>query len=90
MTRRRMRGYSLMEVVVAMAVFGIFLFIVTILMLEMSKQEKRFPVNFMQNPQVIGVLGRLRRDVQDAYKDDPYLGSLEGYTQGPKTLIIST
>ncbi len=88
--RRRMRGYSLMEVVVAMAVFGIFLMIVTILMLEMSKQEKRFPVNFMQNPQIIGVLGRLRRDVQDAYENDPYLSELEGYTQGSKTLIIRT
>lgn len=90
MRERRMRGYTLLEVVVAMAVFGIFLMILTVLMLEMSKQEKRFPVNFMQHPQVIAVLGRIKRDVQDGYGENPYDPERPPaeYSQGPQTLIL--
>jgi len=87
-----MRGYSLMEIVVAMAVFGIFLFIVTTLTLEMNKQAKRYPVNFMQHPQVIAVLERMKRDVQDGYGENPYDPETPppDYTAGPKVLILQT
>ena len=69
---RRQRGFTLMEVVVTMAIFGVFLMIVGALTLEMRGNEKRYPVNFMQHPQVIAVLSRLKRDVQDSFGSNPY------------------
>jgi hypothetical protein len=50
-------------------------------------------VNFMRNPQVISIISRMRRDVLDAQVqgDVPiYLNSHDGYTMGPKTLILQT
>ena len=64
-TRRRQRGYSLMEMTIAMAIFGIFLFIVVTLTAEMRRQEKKYPVNFIAHPDVNAVLARMRRDIND-------------------------
>ena len=88
----RQRGYSLLEMVVTIAIFGVFLLIVTTVSLEMRTNEKRHAVDFMQNPQVIAVLSRLRRDVLDAFGPNPYPGSAgQGqYSQSSKTLIIET
>ena len=88
----RQRGFTLMEVVVTMAIFGVFLMIVGALTMEMRGQEKRFPVNFMQHPQVVAVLARMRRDVLDGFGSNPYPDSAgEGkYVQGPKVLIVQT
>ncbi len=90
MVRRRTAGYTLMEVVVAMAVFGIFLMILGVLTVEMRSQEKRLPVNFMRHPQVVVMISKLRRDVLDAHGADPYKDAFQGYTQSPKTLIIES
>ncbi len=81
-----------MELVITMAIFGVFLMIVASLTLEMRGQEKRYPVNFMQHPQVIAVLSRMRRDVQDAFGSNPYPDSSgDGrYVQSPKVLIVQT
>jgi prepilin-type N-terminal cleavage/methylation domain-containing protein len=88
----RQRGFTLLEVVVTMAIFGVFLMIVGTLTLEMRGQEKRFPVNFMQHPQVVAVLSRMRRDVEDGFGSNPYPGStVDGkYVQSPKVLIVQT
>jgi prepilin-type N-terminal cleavage/methylation domain-containing protein len=64
--RGAQRGYTMMEVVVTLAVFGVFLFIIVILTAEMKSQEKRFPVNFLSHPDTSSVIARLRRDVYDA------------------------
>ena len=61
MVKRSRRGFTLMEVVVTMSIFGVFLLIIGTLTLEMRGQEKRYPINFMQHPQVISVLSRLAR-----------------------------
>lgn len=90
MVNRRIAGYTLMEVVVAMAVFGIFLMILGVLTVEMRSQEKRLPVNFMRHPQVVVMLTKLRRDVLDAHGTDPYKDEFQGYAQSPKTLIIES
>lgn len=86
------RGFTLIEVVVTLAVFGTFLFIITNLSWEMRKAEKRFPVNFMRHPEVVSVLARMRRDVLDAFGANPYPeASPDGkYLQSNKTLIIQT
>lgn len=89
---KRQRGFTLMELVVTMAIFGVFLMIVAALTLEMRGQEKRYPVNFMQHPQVVSVLARLRRDVEDAFGQDPYPPSagVAKYQQSHKVLIVQT
>lgn len=81
-----------MELVITMAIFGVFLMIVGTLTMEMRGQEKRYPVNFMQHPQVVAVLSRMRRDVQDGFGSNPYPGSTEDgrYVQSPKILIVQT
>jgi prepilin-type N-terminal cleavage/methylation domain-containing protein len=91
------RGFTLIEVVFTLAIFGIFLMILVTLTSEMRGNEKRYPVNFMQHPQVIAVLSRMRRDVLDSTfyglsPNDPYPATAGGgkYKQSPKTLIIQT
>ena len=90
MVTRRQRGYTMLEIVMVIAIFGIFLLILVVVTAEMKGYEKRMPVNFMANPQVISVLSRMRRDVMDASANDTYPASQESYTQSEKTLIIRT
>ena len=79
------RGFMLMEVVVSLALFGIFVFIIAQLTAQMFGYERRLPVNFMAHPQVGAVLSRIRRDVFDSTN---YPDTFETYTQTPKTLIL--
>ncbi|HEX7707130.1 MAG TPA: prepilin-type N-terminal cleavage/methylation domain-containing protein [Thermoanaerobaculia bacterium] len=90
MVRRRARGYSLIEVVVTMSVFGLFLVVLLVLTSEMRFYEKRLPVNFMRHPQVSIVLSKLKRDVMDAHGSDPYRAEHDGYTMSPNTLILES
>lgn len=93
-TRRRERGYSLLEVVVMMSIFTALLGIFFVLTAEMRKWEQRLPVNYMRHPQVTAVMARLRRDVLDAYvqggKDAPYVEQIGTYKNDPQTLIFET
>jgi prepilin-type N-terminal cleavage/methylation domain-containing protein len=88
----RRNGFTLLEVAITMAIFGIFLMMLVTLSSEMRGQEKRYPVNFMSHPQVLTVLARLRKDVLDAFGANPYPPSAGNgkYTQSQQTLIIDT
>ncbi len=86
----KQRGYSLIEVVFAMAIFGIFCAVLFTLTAEMRFWEKRLPVNMHKNPQVINVLARLRRDVLDAAGAHAYRDSYGEYEASAKVLIIDT
>ena len=86
---RRERGYSLMEIVVVLAIFGVFLWIITILTADMRTWQKKMPVNFMTHPQITAVVSRLRRDVQNATRPY-YRESYASYTMSANTLIIYT
>ena len=91
--RRAARGFTLLEIVISMAVFGVFLIIAFTLTSEMRDWEKRMPVNFMKHPQVLNVLTRLRRDVLDlqvAPGGKIYIEEHDGYKNGPQVLIIET
>lgn len=81
------RGFTLMEVVVATALFGVFLFIIVTLTSEMRRNEKKWPVDFFSNPEVGSVLARIRRDVYDSTSMP---GSFDVYTASPTTLILYT
>ncbi|MEA2568577.1 MAG: hypothetical protein QOI24_578 [Acidobacteriota bacterium] len=83
--RDTQRGYTMMEVVVTLAVFGVFLFIIVILTAEMRSQEKRFPVNFLSHPDTSAVIARLRRDVYDA-KSVP--DAYQKYERSAKVVVL--
>jgi len=83
----RERGYSLLEIVVTLAVFGIFLWIVVVLTAEMRANEKRYPINYMAHPEVSAVMARLRRDIFDTTF---YPQNFQGYEQSPQTLLLYT
>ncbi|MDP9360661.1 MAG: prepilin-type N-terminal cleavage/methylation domain-containing protein [Acidobacteriota bacterium] len=85
--KRRARGYTLMEIVVTMALFGVFLFIIVTLTSEMHRNEKKWPINFFTHPEVGSVLARIRRDVFDSIS---LLDNFDTYTSSPATLIVYT
>jgi hypothetical protein len=91
---KKMRGYTLLEIMVLMAVFGVFLMIFFGLTAEMRGWEKRLPINFMKHPQVMSMMARLRRDVIDAYvpigAKEPYLKKLGKFESSDKVLIFDT
>ncbi len=89
-SRPRGAGYTLIEIVVAMSVLAIFLAIMFLVQADLRAWEKRLPVNFMKHPQIIAVLGRLRRDVLDAHGSNPYREAHDGYTMSEKTLILES
>jgi prepilin-type N-terminal cleavage/methylation domain-containing protein len=82
-----MRGYSLLEVVFAMAIFGLFLTVLLTLTAEMRFYEKRLPLNMHKHPQVMAVLSRMRRDVLDS---SMYQGSYGTFVASDKVLIVET
>lgn len=83
----RERGYTLLEIVVTLAVFGIFLWIVVVLTAEMRANEKRYPINYMAHPEVSAVMARLRRDIFDTTF---YPHDFQGYERSPQTLLLYT
>ena len=86
----RRNGYSILEIVVAMAIFGVFMVVLFVLTAEMRSWERRLPVNYMRHPQVMAVIARLRNDVLDAHGRNPYRSTHDGYSMSPKTLILET
>jgi len=84
---KRERGYTMLEMVIALAVFGIFLMIIVALTAEMRANEKRYPINFMAHPEVSAVIARLRKDIFDTIY---YGGEWQGYSQTHQTLILYT
>lgn len=87
----KQRGYSLLEVVVMMSVFGAVLAIFFTLTAEMRNWEKRLPVNYMKHPQVAAVMARLRRDVLDAHvPSGPYVSEFQGYRNDEQALVFNT
>jgi prepilin-type N-terminal cleavage/methylation domain-containing protein len=85
-----MAGYTLIEILVSMAVMSVVIAIFSILAAEMRSHEKRLPVNMLRHPQVVAVLARLRRDVIDAHGKSPYRNSHDGYTAGKQVLILES
>jgi prepilin-type N-terminal cleavage/methylation domain-containing protein len=86
----RRRGYTLIELLVAMSIMCIFLGILLTLTLEMFGWEKRLPIKFLKHPQIIAVISRMRRDVLDAHGTNPYHWDYDGYHGSEKVLILET
>ncbi len=83
--RRREHGFSLIEISVTLALFGLFLLIIAILTAELRRSERRFPVDFMTHPDVGVVVARLRRDVYDTKY---FPATWQSYTNSEQTPIL--
>lgn len=86
---RRERGFTMLELVVSITVFGAFLLILTMLTAEMRAYEKKLPVNFLKHPQTSAMLSRIRKDVLDGWGAEPFV-NYGPYTQTEKTLVLKT
>lgn len=86
---KRRRGFTLLEVVVSITVFGVFLMILMMLTAEMRAYEKKLPVNFMKHPQTAAMLSRIRKDVLDGWGAEPFV-NYASYTQTNKTLVLQS
>ena len=82
---RRQRGYTLVEMLVVLAIFGLFIAAIGIITYEMYYVQQKWPINYMSHPEVGGVVARVRRDVLDSLY---YPAEWQGFTQTKKTLVI--
>lgn len=85
MVRRRERGFTLVEMLVTVAVFGIFVVVIGVLTYNMYYVQQKWPINYMTHPDAGAVVARVRRDVLDSIY---YPAAFDGYTQSNKTLIV--
>jgi hypothetical protein len=77
----------MLEIVITMALFGVFLFMLVTLTSEMRRNEKKWPVNFFTHPEVGSVLARIRRDVYDSTARPD---NFETFSASAMTLIVYT
>ena len=82
---RRQRGFTLVEMLVTVAVFGVFVIIIGTLTYNMYYVQQKWPINYMSHPEVGGVVARVRRDVLDSLY---YPAEFEGFVQTNRTLLI--
>ncbi|HSN69223.1 MAG TPA: type II secretion system protein [Thermoanaerobaculia bacterium] len=86
MRRHGRRGAGLLELVVAMAVFGVFLLILTSLAAEYRRLDRGIRFGWFIHPDDMAVATRMRRDVNDSVGYPESFGDLE---QTPTTLLLS-
>lgn len=82
---RRERGFTLVEMLVTVAIFGVFVVIIGTLTYNMYYVQQKWPINYMSHPEVGGVVARVRRDVLDSLY---YPAEFQGFVQTKRTLIV--
>lgn len=81
----RRRGASLLELVVAMAVLGVFLLVLAGVASEYRRADRAIRFAWSVHPDDMAVLARMRRDVLDSRG---YPEQFNGRTQAPDYLIL--
>ncbi len=79
------RGFSLVEMLAAMVVFGVFLIVLVGLQREFLRYDGEMRVALFTHPAPFSVLARLRRDILDSRG---YPDSAGEWTQTPQTLLL--
>ncbi len=65
-------GFTLLETIVTLVIFGTFLWVIVLITADMRTWQQRMRINYMAHPQVGAVIARMRRDVLAA--TSPYYG----------------
>lgn len=79
------RGASLVELVVAMAVFGFFLLIIAALSGEFRRADETIRFAWFRHPETISIATRIRRDI---LASSGYPSAFQGMEQEPTRLIL--
>jgi prepilin-type N-terminal cleavage/methylation domain-containing protein len=82
---RRSRGFSLIEIVVALTIFGVVILMFVMLEAEYFRFDRKARLEFFAHPENRAVMTRLRNDVLDSAS---YPFSFSTWTQSPQTLIL--
>jgi len=83
---RRQLGYTLVEVLAAMAIFSIFLIVLVGLQREFIRFDREIRIQMFSHPAPLSVLARLQRDILDSTSYPMEFGE---WSQSPDTLILS-
>ena len=84
--RRSQAGYSLVEMVFALAIFAALLMIVVGVENQMLRIDRAARIRLMVHPEDMAVIARLRRDALDA---QGYPIKVDGYVQSSAVLLLS-
>lgn len=80
-------GFSMMEMVVALAIFGILILILTSLEKQFVEMELRSRASLMKHPDASAVNSRVWKDILDS---SGYPEAHMGFRQSPTVLLLST
>ena len=80
------KGVSLLEMVIAMAIFSAFLLIIGLMTRDYARLDRSVRLRWFTHPDDMAVVARLRRDVLDSHG---YPSEFQGKAQGPTTLLLS-
>lgn len=79
------RGFSLIELVVVIAILGVLVMVLASVGSDNTRLERRTKIDMFTHPEKGAVIARVRADVTDARRNYPDFGD---YTQTPETLIL--
>jgi len=82
----RQKGYSLIEMLAAMAIFSILFFILIGLQREFIRFDHDMRLRMFSHPAPLSVLARIQRDILDSTS---YPTDYKTWSQSPTTLILS-
>jgi prepilin-type N-terminal cleavage/methylation domain-containing protein len=83
---KRSRGFSLIEIVVALAIFALLLLILVGLESQLVRFDRHMRIELFTHPEPAAVLARVRRDVLDSVG---YPGQQGEWTQTATTLLLN-
>jgi len=83
---RRQKGYSLIEMLAAMAIFSIFFFVLIGLQREFIRFDHDMRLRMFSHPAPLSVLARLQRDILDSTS---YPTDYQTWSQSATTLLLT-
>lgn len=83
--RPERRGFSLIEMIVAIAILGFLVLMLVLLERDLVMFDRKTRVDLFSQPNTASVLHRLRRDVLDSWN---YRASYKGLRQSPTVLLL--
>lgn len=82
----RERGFSLVEITIAVAIFGILIVVLVSLEMQFVRFDRSTRLEFFTHPEPMAVAARLRKDILDS---SGYPATFSTWSQSPSTLILS-